>query len=69
MGDLIGEFIQYGALGLVAAVSLYQVYTMQKQLFNLIKENITAITRNTDVTIELKDTIKDCHRSRERTGY
>lgn len=53
MDDLFKQLAQYGALGLVAAVSLYQVNVMQKQLFGLIKDTTKAL-------IELRETIKDC---------
>lgn len=60
MDDLFKQLAQYGALGLVAAVSLYQVNIMQKQLFVLIRDTTKAI-------IELTETIRECQCNNGKT--
>jgi len=40
---MIESLIQYGALGSVAAVSMYQTWIMQKKLFEIIETNTKAI--------------------------
>ena len=57
---LLSEFVQYGALGLVAAVSLLQLWFIQKQLIKLIQDNTQVTAQVRDGLRELKETIKDC---------
>ena len=65
---LIQEFVQYGALGLVAAVSIYQSWTTQKKLLKIIEDHTRASTQMTDAVKSLQGVIHDCqliHSSRE----
>jgi hypothetical protein len=45
MESLLNSFVQYGALGCVAAVSLYQVYVLQRKLIDVIEKNTIALTK------------------------
>jgi hypothetical protein len=50
---VIEGFLQYGALGAIAVVSIYQVLVMEKKLFEIIEKNTKVLT-------ELKGTIEKC---------
>jgi Co/Zn/Cd efflux system component len=60
MEKLLEQLVQYGALGIVAAVSLWQAWRVQKELVGLVKENTKATIENVEVMKQLKETIRDC---------
>ena len=60
MESLIERIAQYGALGLVAAVSIIQLWIIQKQLLKLIKDNTEVTAETRDSIRELRETIRDC---------
>lgn len=60
METLLEKLVQYGALGIIAAVSIWQAWRVQGELIKLVKENTTATIENVEVMKQLKETIKDC---------
>jgi hypothetical protein len=60
MDKLLETLVQYGALGVIAAVSIWQAWRIQGELIKLVKENTVATAENVEVLRELKDVIKDC---------
>jgi hypothetical protein len=58
MENIFNSLIQYGALGCVAAVSLYQVWVMQKKLFDIIEKNTIALTKMIAMLEEINDGLK-----------
>lgn len=45
MEKMFADLIQYGALGIVAGVSLWHNFKIQDKLLNIIKENTEALTK------------------------
>lgn len=67
METFLKELLQYGALGIIAALSIWQAWTVQGKLIELVKENTGATVENVAVMKELRETIRDCqlvHRER-----
>lgn len=60
METFLKELLQYGALGIIAALSIWQAWTVQNKLIELVKENTGATVENVAVLKELRETIKDC---------
>lgn len=60
MEILLEKLVQYGALGIIAAVSIWQAWRVQGELIKLVKENTIATAESSAVMRELKETIKDC---------
>lgn len=60
METLLEKLVQYGALGIIAAVSIWQAWRVQGELIKLVKENTTATIENVEVMKQLRETIKDC---------
>jgi hypothetical protein len=44
MEQVVNTFIQYGALGAVAIVSIYNTWVMQKKLFSMIEKMVEVNT-------------------------
>jgi hypothetical protein len=58
MENIFNSLIQYGALGCVAAVSLYQVWVMQKKLFDIIEKNTIALTKMITMLEEINEGLR-----------
>lgn len=50
---IVEVFLQYGALGAIATVSIYQVLVMEKKMYSMIENNTRVLT-------ELRKTIEQC---------
>lgn len=59
--DIIKSFSELGITGGVLAVVLYDVFVLQKKLFNIIDNNTRAMT-------ELKSSIETCQKIHEGDG-
>jgi hypothetical protein len=57
--ELVKEFGQFGAMGLVAAVLFWQISRLQDKLIQIIERNTTAFQ-------ELKSIIEKCQFSHNR---
>jgi len=66
METFLEKLVQYGALGIIAAVSLWQAWQVQRELVGLVKENTKATVESVEVMKQLKETIKDCQAVHER---
>jgi len=59
MEALLGNVSQYGVLGAVLAVLIYDVFVLQKRLLDLLEKNTTAF-------MELKNIIDRCQDIHQR---
>lgn len=68
MEPFLKELVQYGALGIIAAVSIWQAWKVQGELIKLVKENTIATAESSAVMKQLRETIKDCQGIHTRKG-
>lgn len=59
METLTQQLLDYGAIGLLAGVCIYQVVYLQGKIFTIIENNSNAL-------LDLKNTIDKCHILHER---
>jgi hypothetical protein len=60
MNELLQGFTQYGALGLIAGISVYQVIFLQGKIITLVENNTKAMS-------ELKVVIDGCQKIHDRS--
>lgn len=54
MDSLLGHLTQYGALGIVCALLLYDVFYLQRKLIAIIDNNTRALS-------QLQTVVNECH--------
>ena len=57
MEDLLGKLADFGAMGIVAGVVMYQLFRTNNKIIDGVK---ASVDNNTKALGELKDIIRDC---------